>query len=215
MQRRANRDPENSDSTMATSCVKPSTLHATYSRAASRLSRTLFFSACDTGHPSLAVSAAFWKPATSKPGTRPRTDRALDMTRNPPSIRSKVTAALTRSRSAGVPDVANPCDKAIAKQQACAAASSSSGLVLPPGSSSVREAHVTGSSVNRLLLPAETVPLPFMRSPSHTAEARRIAAIFLSPSVFPTNLPLASADRKHARGGSLSLRPRPGITISR
>src|SRR5688572_357401 len=60
------------------------------------------------------------------------------------------------------------------KQAAWAAASSSSGLVLPPGSS-VREAHVTPASVNRPVVVAETVPLPLNRSPCQTALAVRSA----------------------------------------
>ncbi len=60
------------------------------------------------------------------------------------------------------------------KQAAWAAASSSSGLVLPPASS-VRDAHVTPASVNSPVVTAETVPLPLNRSPCQTALAIRSA----------------------------------------
>src|SRR5262249_3810739 len=104
---------------------------------------------------------------------------ALDFTSKPSPALSKVTVAETSRRCGGVPAFASPAESAIEKQLACAAASSSSGLVLPLGSS-LREAQVTGWSLNIPLLLAVTLPAPLARSPSHTTSARRIAAIVAS-----------------------------------
>ncbi len=60
------------------------------------------------------------------------------------------------------------------KHEAWAAAISSSGLVLLPGSS-VREAQVTSASLNSELLSADTVPRPSKRFPYHVALALRSA----------------------------------------
>src|SRR5919197_1969048 len=84
--------------------------------------------------------------------------------------------ALTSNRWGGVPAPLRLCARAIAKQLACAAASSSSGLVRPPGAA-VRDAQLTGKSVNNRLVLALTTPEPEVRSPSHVASARRTAAI--------------------------------------
>ena len=80
------------------------------------------------------------------PGTTPRTASALDTTVHLSSL-SNVTVALTSSRVGGVPALARSLENAIEKQAAWAAATSSSGLVRP-SADSVREAQVTGSSVN-------------------------------------------------------------------
>src|SRR5439155_20381274 len=93
---------------------------------------------------------------------------------------TKVTVADVSSRSGGVPDFASPFDSAIEKQDACAAAISSSGLVRPLGSSA-RDAHVT-SSVPNAPLPAPTiVPAPRIRSPRHVPLAVRSVAMPLLP----------------------------------
>src|SRR5215213_6528187 len=129
------------------------------SRLASTLSATLPLSACEIGQPSLAPSAACLKPASSRPGTLPRTVSALDTTFQPPSTWSNVTSAETRNCSGGVLALPSPNESAIAKQLACAAATSSSGLVFP-SDRSVREAQLTGRSLNAPLLLAETLPAP-------------------------------------------------------
>ena len=69
------------------------------------------------------------------------------MTFQPASPLSNVTSALTSSRCGGVPFLPSRAENAIEKHDACAAASSSSGLVLPL-CSSVRAAQVTGRRVN-------------------------------------------------------------------
>ena len=61
------------------------------------------------------------------------------------------------------------------KQLACAAATSSSGLVEPPGSS-VFAFEDTERSLNALDVVALTTPLPARRSPFQTACADRVAA---------------------------------------
>src|SRR6185437_2638232 len=63
--------------------------------------------------------------------------------------------------------------RAIAKQLACAAAISSSGLVLPSGRS-VRDAQVTGSCSSAPLA-LESVPWPVAKAPSQTTSASRVA----------------------------------------
>ena len=67
-------------------------------------------------------------------------------------------------------------DSAIEKQLAWAAASSSSGEVLPAGAS-VREDQETGRSVKSPLVPAVTVPEPSASEPLQVAVAVRVAAI--------------------------------------
>ncbi len=106
----------------------------------------------------------------------PRTVRLLVVTRQPASTLSNVTSAEIVRRSGGVPARPSPAENAIAKQEACAAAKSSSGLVLPPGSS-VRAGQLTGVSRKMPLETALTVPCPVARSPDQTASARRTCAM--------------------------------------
>src|SRR4051794_8932100 len=91
-----------------------------------------------------------------------------------------VTVAEVSSFSGGLPDFARPFDSAIAKHDAHAAAISSSGLVLPFGSSA-REAHETSSGPNAPLGASAIVPLPFIRLPCHTTFAVRSVATTPSP----------------------------------
>ena len=58
---------------------------------------------------------------------------------------TNVTVADVRSRSGGLPAFASPPERAIEKQEAWAAAISSSGLVLPPEASSERAGQLTSS----------------------------------------------------------------------
>src|SRR5579875_1715115 len=67
-------------------------------------------------------------------------------------------------------------ESAIAKQDAWAAANSSSGLVFPLGSS-VLEAQVTGRSENAPLPTLVILPVPLTRSPSQITSAVLCAAI--------------------------------------
>ena len=82
------------------------------------------------------------KSARSSPGTCARTVSATVVIRGAPSTSSSVQAALITSRSGGVWFSPSTSASAIAKQVACAAAISSSGLVLPSGCS-VRDAQVS------------------------------------------------------------------------
>src|SRR3979490_1500793 len=98
------------------------------------------------------------------PGTTPVTSSSLDTTVQSAPTLSKVTFELTSSFFGGVPPLARPAGRALEKQLACAAASSSSGLVFPCGAS-VRAPHETGSALNLPLGPQPTPPLPAARSP--------------------------------------------------
>ena len=89
-------------------------------------------SALETGQFSFAASAAARKPSSSIPGTSPSTSSAI---RTIPSPGWNVTVADVFSSSGGLPPFASPLASAIEKHDACAAAISSSGLVLPPDSS--------------------------------------------------------------------------------
>src|SRR5919106_3831681 len=108
------------------------------------------------------------------PGTVPVTSSAILVIRKPASVFANVAVALVRSSSGALPACARMLDRDIEKHAACAAAISSSGLVLPPDSS-VRAAHVTGSGPVAPLLSNVTVPEPPNRSPFHTALPRRSA----------------------------------------
>src|SRR6266852_2793409 len=79
----------------------------------------------------------------------------------------------------GLPACARPCESAIAKQLACAAASSSSGVVFPPAAS-VRDFQDSPASRSTPLVRELTLPLPDIRSPSQTACARLCMARLLS-----------------------------------
>ena len=81
---------------------------------------------------------------------------------------------MTSSRSGGVPARPSPADSAIEKQAACAAATSSSGLV-SPSDVSVRADQDTGSEVNAPDDTADTAPEPVARLPDQVASARRMA----------------------------------------
>jgi hypothetical protein len=93
---------------------------------------------------------------------------------------SNVTCALTCSSSGGVPAPPSPAESAIAKHEACAAASSSSGEVRPAGCS-VRDAQLTGRSVNVALELELTVPVPVAKSPVQVIDALRTAAMWIAP----------------------------------
>ena len=101
-----------------------------------------------------------------------------------PSTSSRTTVAFTISCSGTARRSPSRKLSAIAKHDECAAATSSSGLVIPPGLS-VRAAHVTGSESKAPLL-ACTVPRPRARVPSQTVCAVRSAIITVSPLHSPS-----------------------------
>jgi REP element-mobilizing transposase RayT len=136
-------------------------------------------SACETGQPFFASSAASRKPSAPRPGTLPRTVSALFVI---PVPGTKVTTAEVRSRSGGVPAFASPRESAIEKHEACAAAISSSGLVFPPDVSSDRAAQLTSSGPKAPEPTSSIVPDPLIRSPFHVTDARRSAAMSAPPS---------------------------------
>ena len=95
---------------------------------------------------------------------------------------TNVTVADVRSSSGGWPASARAPESAIAKQEACAAASRSSGLVRPCGSSA-REVQVTGSGATTPLVVESIVPLPSSRLPCQVTSAVRCVAIVVLPVV--------------------------------
>src|ERR1700690_379468 len=135
------------------------------------------------GQPSFAFSARRRKPSLSIPWTRPRTVSLLETTVDLPSTRSNVTSDETSRLPGGVPALASSLENDIEKHVACAAARSSSGLVLP-SACSVRDAQVTGSDEKTRLVAALTVPVPDVRSPSHFTVARRTTAMSNPPGVY-------------------------------
>ena len=85
-----------------------------------------------TGQPALAASAAATKSSLLIPSTTPRTVSLMPVM-PVPGVNS--TSAVVSSDVGGVPALASPFENAIEKHAECAAAMSSSGLVLPLGSS--------------------------------------------------------------------------------
>ncbi len=129
------------------------------------------FSAEEIGQPFFASSAALANAAWSIPGTHPFTSSALDFTSNPPpALGPNSTAQLVSIRCGGCPPCARPWESAIEKQLACAAASSSSGVVAL-AAPSVRAFQLRPASRN-VPLAALVLPFPEIRSPSHCAVAR-------------------------------------------
>src|SRR5437867_9666997 len=137
---------------------------------------TLPLRAREIGQFSFASSAARANFVASALGTSPLTSSSLETTVQLSPTLSNVTLDRTSSRLGGVPARASPADRAIAKHDACAAASSSSGLDFPAGAS-VRALQETGRSLNFPLDAALTRPVPLMRSPFQTARASLVAAM--------------------------------------
>src|SRR5436189_1987487 len=98
------------------------------------------------------------------------TSRWIDFTVQPASVLSKFRVAFVSIRSGWYPSFSSSLDKAIEKQPACAAATSSSGFV--PGVSPNRVAKLYGMPL-RAPLNVDTVPFPSFRPPFHCALARR------------------------------------------
>ena len=131
-------------------------------------------SAFETGQFAFAVSAAARNASSSSPGTEPRASRAILVI---PVPGTNVTVADVLSRSGGAPPCASPWESAIEKHAACAAAISSSGLVLPPAAASERAGQLTSSGPNAPEPTSSIVPDPLIRSPFHVTDACRSAAI--------------------------------------
>src|SRR5919107_4003744 len=93
----------------------------------------------------------------------------------PASVFSRRTAAVVLIESAVKPASFNCFESAIEKHPACAAASSSSGFVPFPSSKRVLKEYCAPSSTP---LSVETVPLPSLMPPCHTAEPVRFILLF-------------------------------------
>src|SRR3954451_3216611 len=111
------------------------------------------------------------------PSTVPRTDKRICVM---PLPGWKSTSADVSNVVGGCPCLPSPLDNAIEKQEECAAAINSSGLVLPLGSSE-RAAHDT-SYVPTPDDCNDTLPLPSARPPFHVVAALRVVAM---PPVLP------------------------------
>src|SRR5699024_12780052 len=119
----------------------------------------------ETGQSAAASSTTEVKPASSMPSTTAVTVILEVVTVGLPSTSSRETVASTSSFVGGVWFSPRQRDRAIEKHEEWAAASSSSGLDLPPGAS-VREAHVTCWSSSAPLLEPRRVPVPDASGPS-------------------------------------------------
>src|SRR5271157_3124943 len=103
----------------------------------------------------------------------------------PLSVFSSEMVAVTSMRAAVRPAAPSCPDNAMAKQPACAAASSSSGLVPTPFSKRVANEYCVLESTP---LAVDTAPLPCLRSPCQTADALR----FMNP---PNDMMQETGDR--------------------
>ena len=83
----------------------------------------------EIGQPAFAPSAAFWNRAGLAFGLLTVVCKWLDVTVQAPSTLSKLTVAVVSMLSGVNPSFAMKSDSAMEKQAACAAATSSSGLV--------------------------------------------------------------------------------------
>ena len=136
----------------------------------------------DVGHRGREQSAASRR--SDGPGPRPRPSRSGTSSRD--------------ARAGARSPVSSPATD-IVKQPPCAAASSSSGLVLPSGCST-RDARLYGSPVNAPV-PAEIAPAPRARFPSQTTSATR--------SIRGTSVPPARRRRACRRGSRPRRASRP------
>src|SRR5207247_10928970 len=124
----------------------------------------------EMGQPFSAAFAAVWNFRGSAPGTFAATSRWIDFTVQPASGLSKFRVAFVSIRSGWYPSFSSSLDKAIEKQPACAAATSSSGFV--PGVSPNRIAKLYGTPLSAPLA-VDTAPFPSLRPPFHCALAFR------------------------------------------
>ncbi len=125
-----------------------------------------------TGQLTFASSAAATKSSLLMPSTLPRTFSRISVI---PVPGTKSTSAEVSSEVGGVPALASPLENAIEKHAECAAAISSSGLVLP-FASSAREAQDT-AYVPVPELWSVTWPAPSKRLPSQWVVALRVVAM--------------------------------------
>ena len=109
-----------------------------------------------------------------------------------------------------------PSESAIEKHAACAAAISSSGLVLPPGSSE-RAAQLRRSGAERAARHRVDPPLPLIRSPCQVTSALRSVAISSSSSASTVTFALAwiSAENVHPLSASVDGFCEGGLVDSR
>src|SRR5918992_456880 len=146
--------------------------HIPPSRVVSNFTSALPRTSAAIVHPSSAAAAVRSNVCASIPGTRPSTLSSTPMTRWRPSTSSTMHTAETSSRSGGVPAPVSSPASDMAKQPPTAAASNSSGLVLPSGEPT-RVASVYGSSSSAPLRP-EIAPAPRARFPSQRTSAVRV-----------------------------------------
>src|SRR5258708_3460796 len=130
----------------------------------------------ETGQPVSAAFTAASNLALSAPGTRATRSRwLLVMLKLSPTF-SRLTVALVSSFCAVRPAPPSCAESAMVKQPACAAASSSSGLVPTPFSKRVLKEYWV---CFRTPLSVEMEPLPLFRSPCQTALALRCMLVLL------------------------------------
>src|SRR5699024_5572428 len=114
----------------------------------------------ETGHPSLAAWAIRWKSPSSIPGTEATVRRWMPVM---PVPATNVTSALVRTEVGVVPFWSSSLDSAMEKHAECAAASNSSGLVVPEVGSVL--AFQLTSKVARPDVLSSALPEPEPRSP--------------------------------------------------
>src|SRR5690606_21665331 len=128
--------------------------------------------AWETGQPVFASSAISWKRSGLMPGTTAFTFRWLPVM---PVPGLKVTDAEVFTRSGGVPFSASACERAMLKHEACAAAMSSSGVVVVSEPS--LRAFQSRGKVPRFELENVTVPEPSVREPVQVAAASLVTGM--------------------------------------
>src|SRR5215217_3142288 len=129
---------------------------------ASRLISGTAPSALEIGQFSFAIWAACWNPASSTPATRPTVARSILVTVKPsPSLRICTFASGLIDSGALPPSERTPA-RNIEKQLACAAATSSSGLVPPLSPKRDSNEYLPSSEPDAAL----KLPSPLRRSPS-------------------------------------------------
>src|SRR3974390_204089 len=131
---------------------------------------TLAVSRREIGQPALAVFATSKTLFLSAPGTFTVTSKWDSVTVGPVGSISKVPVAVAAMESALRPALPSSDENAIAKQPACAAATSSSGLVPMPFSKRVLKEYWASFNTP---LSVEMLPLPDFKSPRQTADALR------------------------------------------
>ena len=131
-------------------------------------------SALEIGQISLAWRPTSWNVASSTPGTRPTVRSLIRLMAKPsPSLRI-CTSASVCTDSALWPASSSSAANCIEKQDACAAATSSSGFVAPPSPSSVKR-EVTEYRPLTTSDATANVPSPSWSPPFHSAVAFLVA----------------------------------------